>query len=92
MKLKEAALLNETKKFNLVKSGDVGEDYGGGKGTVISKGKGKAGWNKFKRYDTGDIKHLIDSGDIDVNTLELVMVDNGYDDILYVYGPDGFEV
>ena len=92
MRLKEAVLLNETKKFNQVKIGDTGEDYGGGEGTVISKGKGKAGWNKFKRYDTGDIKHLIDSGDIDVNTVELVMIYTENGQILYVYGPDGFEV
>ena len=87
------SVIKESKRFNQVKIGDTGEDYGGFKGKVLAKGKGRGGWNKLRKFDDSNaLAELIASGDLEYNSLELVVVDTEHGQILYVYGDGGFEV
>jgi|SRR5882762_1194479 len=78
------------KPFSEVMIGDQGTDYGDEKGIVIAKGR----YKDLKEYDsTGACQELRDDPEYKHQLQEMVaIVDEFGDNLLYVYGADGFSV
>lgn len=98
MKIKNVINEAKFKKFNQIKKGDKGEDYGYGKGEVIAKAIGKKGFKKLVRYDrSGAMEDYFtdpfttDEIDVDKVPLVAVKLEDG-STAVYVYGDGGFDV
>jgi hypothetical protein len=73
------------KPFREVMVGDMGEDYAGEKGTIIAKGN----YESLQRHDsTGACEDLEE----DQRNELVAIVDEFGDELVYVYGSDGFSV
>lgn len=81
----EEKITSSVKPFREVKPGDIGWDYGDESGTVIAIGT----YNQLKKYDSTGACYELDD---DFKDEMVAVLDETQNQILYVYGADGFAV
>lgn len=86
----EETVIKVLKPFERVVAGDKGTDYGDEPGEVIATGD----YDSLKQYDsTGACQELRDDPDDEHMLDQMVAIkDANGDELLYVYGPNGFSV